>query len=117
MISHAASLRGIAVRAASGVDDPFHPGVEELFAALPAGSVRVSQKGCHTDSFFLEQEPASLAFLSATWPELATIAPSNGARLAHHRHRTSKERLRPPERSAPGRGAKFFVDRARRALG
>lgn len=64
VIAHAASLRGIAVRAASGVDDPFHPGVEELFAALPAGSVRVSQKGCHTDSFFLEQEPASLAFLS-----------------------------------------------------
>ena len=51
-------------RVASGVDDPFHPGVEKLVSVLPSGSTVVFSAGCHTDSFFLEQEPPSLAFLS-----------------------------------------------------
>jgi hypothetical protein len=49
---------------ASGDDDPFHPGVEKLVSALPIDSVAVFSGGCHTNSFFLEQEPPSLAFLS-----------------------------------------------------
>lgn len=64
VIKNAHSLRGAAVRVASGVDDPFQPGVDELEKVLPAGSVFVSAKGCHTDPFFLEQEPPSLTFLS-----------------------------------------------------
>lgn len=64
VIAHAHSLQGIPVRVASGVDDPFHPGVEELVGVLPAGSIAVFSSGCHTDPFFLEQEPSSLAFLS-----------------------------------------------------
>ena len=64
VIAHAHSLQGIPVRVASGVDDPFHPGVEKLVGVLPAGSTAVFSAGCHTDPFFLEQEPPSLAFLS-----------------------------------------------------
>jgi predicted esterase len=64
VIAHASSLRGIAVRVASGVDDPFHPGVEQLVSALPSSRTEVFSAGCHTDSFFLEQEPLSIAFLA-----------------------------------------------------
>lgn len=64
VIEHAGSLQGIPVRISSGVDDPFHPGVEKLVSALPTGSAVVFSAGCHTDSFFLEQEPPSLVFLS-----------------------------------------------------
>jgi len=64
VIAHASSLQGIAVRVASGVDDPFHPGVEQLVRALRSRSTEVFSAGCHTDSFFLEQEPPSIAFHS-----------------------------------------------------
>ena len=64
VIAHAGSLRGVPVRVASGVDDPFHPGVEKLVSVLPSGSTEVFSVGCHTDPFFLEQEPPSLTFLS-----------------------------------------------------
>ena len=64
VITHASSLQGIPLRIASGVDDPFHPGVEKLTSVLPSGSTVVFSAGCHTESFFLEQEPPSLAFLS-----------------------------------------------------
>jgi pimeloyl-ACP methyl ester carboxylesterase len=64
VIKNAHSLHGVAVRVASGVDDPFQPGVDELEKVLPRGSIVSSAKGCHTDSFFLEQEPPSLTFLS-----------------------------------------------------
>jgi pimeloyl-ACP methyl ester carboxylesterase len=64
IIAHARSLQGIPVRIASGVDDPFHPGVEQLAGVLPSGSIAAFSAGCHTASFFLEQEPSSLAFLA-----------------------------------------------------
>lgn len=63
-VTHAASLARTPVRVASGYDDPFHPGVQALARALPAGAVVDFSKGCHTGSFFLEQEPPSLAFLA-----------------------------------------------------
>jgi predicted peptidase len=64
VIKQVDSLRGTPVRIASGVDDPFHPGVERLVSVLPSDSTDVISAGCHTDSFFLEQEPPSLLFLS-----------------------------------------------------
>ncbi len=64
VIAHAGSLRGVALRVASGIDDPFHPGVVDLFKVLPKGSISLFEKGCHTDPFFVEQEPPSLQFLS-----------------------------------------------------
>ena len=64
VIAHAKSLRGTAVRVASGRDDPFLPGVEALITVLPKGSVSVIGSGCHSDPFFFEQEPPSLEFLS-----------------------------------------------------
>jgi len=64
VIAHVGSLRGMPVRVATGVDDPFYPGVEALLDGLPEGSVSVVESGCHTDPFFLEQEPPSLVFLS-----------------------------------------------------
>lgn len=62
-VAHASALAGIPIRVSSGVDDPFNPGVEALKNALAPGSVVNFSKGCHDDSFFIEQEPPSLAFL------------------------------------------------------
>jgi S-formylglutathione hydrolase FrmB len=63
-VTHASHLRNTPVRVASGNDDPFHPGVEALVAALPRGAVVEFSQGCHTDSFFSSQEPPSLSFLA-----------------------------------------------------
>jgi pimeloyl-ACP methyl ester carboxylesterase len=62
-VTHAGALADVAVRVASGVDDPFHPGVEALVKVLPAHAVVDISAGCHTGQFFLAQEPASLTFL------------------------------------------------------
>lgn len=65
VIAHAAQLKDVRIRIASGVDDPFHPGVEALVKALPVSTTAVFSKGCHTDPFFYSQEPPSLEFLTA----------------------------------------------------
>jgi enterochelin esterase-like enzyme len=62
-VTHAPALARVAVRVASGLDDPFRPGVEALAGALPAGAVVDISHGCHTGPFFLAQEPPSMAFL------------------------------------------------------
>jgi enterochelin esterase-like enzyme len=62
-VTHANALAGVPVRVASGLDDPFHPGVQALVRALPAGAVVDISQGCHTSPFFNAQEPPSLAFL------------------------------------------------------
>jgi predicted peptidase len=62
-VTHAGALADVAVRVASGTDDPFHPGVEALVKVLPAHAVVDISAGCHTGQFFLAQEPPSLAFL------------------------------------------------------
>jgi hypothetical protein len=64
VITHTAALAGLPVRVAAGDDDPFYPGVQALARALPAGAVVSFGQGCHTGSFFVEQEPPSLAFLA-----------------------------------------------------
>jgi enterochelin esterase-like enzyme len=64
VITHTAALAGLPVRVAAGDDDPFYPGVQALARALPAGAVVQFGQGCHTGSFFVEQEPPSLAFLA-----------------------------------------------------
>ena len=65
IITHAPALSVPAVRVASGVDDPFHPGVARLLNALPPKVVTYVGKGCHTTPFFVSQEPPSLAFLAS----------------------------------------------------
>ena len=65
VIAHAAALGRRPVRIASGYRDPFHPGVQMLARALPAGAVAVFGPGCHDGSFFTAQEPPSLAFLAS----------------------------------------------------
>jgi len=62
-VTHAGSLAGVPVRVASGISDPFQPGVRALADHLPPGSVVVFSEGCHTGPFFTEQEPPSLVFL------------------------------------------------------
>jgi predicted esterase len=62
-VTHASALAGVPIRVSSGIDDPFNPGVEALKTALPSGSVVEFPKGCHDDSFFIQQEPPSLVFL------------------------------------------------------
>ncbi len=62
-VTHATALAGLPVRLASGIDDPFHPGVEALVKVLPRDAVVDISAGCHSGSFFLQQEPPSLAFL------------------------------------------------------
>jgi predicted esterase len=65
VVTHAGALAGIPVRVAPGYEDPFHPGVEALAGALPAGAVVDFSQGCHTGPFENSQEPLSLSFLSA----------------------------------------------------
>jgi enterochelin esterase-like enzyme len=64
-VTRAASLADTPVRLASGLDDPFHPGVVALARALPKSAVVDFAQGCHTGSFFTAQEPPSLVFLGA----------------------------------------------------
>lgn len=64
VVTHTRGLAGIPVRVASGNDDPFHPGVVALAKALPAGAVVELSAGCHSGSFFRQQTPPSLEFLS-----------------------------------------------------
>jgi pimeloyl-ACP methyl ester carboxylesterase len=65
VVTHAAALAGVPVRISSGVDDPFHPGVEALAEALPPGAAVDFSGGCHTGSFFQAQEGPSLSFLGS----------------------------------------------------
>jgi enterochelin esterase-like enzyme len=64
-VTHTAALAHTHVRLATGYDDPFYPGVQALARGLPAGTVVQFGQGCHTDPFFIEQEPPSLAFLAS----------------------------------------------------
>ncbi|MGN6795086.1 MAG: alpha/beta hydrolase-fold protein [Streptosporangiaceae bacterium] len=63
-VTHASSLRSVAVRVAAGLDDPFLPGVRALARALPPGAAVRFANGCHTDPFFRAQLPPSLYFLA-----------------------------------------------------
>ena len=63
-VTHASALADTPVRVASGLSDPFHPGVEALVRRLPRGAVVDISKGCHTGAFFASQVPPSLAFLA-----------------------------------------------------
>jgi S-formylglutathione hydrolase FrmB len=67
-VTHAAALARVPVRIASGLSDPFYPGVQALARALPKDpgepAAVTFAPGCHTDSFFTAQEPPSLAFLA-----------------------------------------------------
>ncbi len=62
-VALAGKLTGIPVRIASGIDDPFHPGVESLAGVVPSSTTVIVSSGCHTDPFFVSQEPPSLQFL------------------------------------------------------
>jgi pimeloyl-ACP methyl ester carboxylesterase len=64
VVTHAAALAGKPVRIASGIDDPFHPGVVALGRVLPASATVEFSGGCHTGDFFVAQEPPSLGFLA-----------------------------------------------------
>jgi len=63
-VTHASSLKGVAIHVATGSDDPFRPGVEALARALPPGAVVQISPGCHTTPFFQSQLPPSLTFLA-----------------------------------------------------
>jgi fermentation-respiration switch protein FrsA (DUF1100 family) len=65
VITHARALAGTPVRIASGLSDPFHPGVEALARVLPHSASVTFAAGCHDGSFFTSQQYASLAFLGA----------------------------------------------------
>ena len=64
VISHAEKLAGLPLRVAVGTDDPFFPGVKTFVEAVPHPERVVFDSGCHTNSFFLAQEPPSIQFLS-----------------------------------------------------
>lgn len=64
-VTHASTLATVPVRVASGLDDPFLPGVRALVRALPPGAVVDISRGCHTSPFFIAQKPPSLDFLGA----------------------------------------------------
>jgi len=62
-VTHVGALAGKPVRIASGIDDPFHPGVVALANVVPSSTTVIISSGCHTDPFFVAQEPPSLVFL------------------------------------------------------
>jgi len=62
-VTHVEALKGKPVRIASGSDDPFHPGVAALATVVPPSTTVIFSSGCHTDPFFISQEPPSLQFL------------------------------------------------------
>ena len=64
VLTHTDALAAIPVRVASGIDDPFHPGVLALARTLPGSAVVDISQGCHDGAFFASQQPASLAFLA-----------------------------------------------------
>ena len=68
VILGAGKLNGRPVRVASGIDDPFHPGVVALARVVPTTTSVVISAGCHTGSFFASQEPPSLEFLGRHLP-------------------------------------------------
>ena len=68
VILQADKLDGRPIRIASGIDDPFHPGVEVLAAEVPKSTTVVISAGCHSTPFFTSQEPPSLEFLSRHLP-------------------------------------------------
>jgi hypothetical protein len=63
-VTNAPALRDVALRVASGDDDPFHPGVVARVRALPAVAVVDPSAGRHTGAFFFAQEPPPLRFLA-----------------------------------------------------
>lgn len=71
-VTHAAALRGVAVRVATGLGDPFLPGVRALARKLPPGAVVRFARGCHTGPFFQAELPPSLAFLASHLSSAAT---------------------------------------------
>jgi predicted esterase len=62
-VTHARALAHTPVRVASGLSDPFHPGVVALIKMLSPRAVVDFSKGCHSGPFFRDQEPPSLDFL------------------------------------------------------
>jgi S-formylglutathione hydrolase FrmB len=64
IVTHASALARTPVRLASGLDDPFHPGVVALSRALPRSAVVEIAAGCHDGAFFASQQYASLRFLA-----------------------------------------------------
>jgi S-formylglutathione hydrolase FrmB len=72
IVTHASALASTPVYVASGIDDPFHPGVEALASALSSNAIVDISGGCHTGPFFVSQEPPSLAFLGS---HLAALDP------------------------------------------
>ncbi len=65
VVSHAAALGAMPVRVAAGVNDPFYPGVQALSRAAPRSVEFYFGPGCHTSSFFSQQQHPSAAFLGA----------------------------------------------------
>lgn len=64
VISHAEKLTGLPLRVAVGTNDPFFSGVKTFVDTVAHPEKVVFASGCHTDSFFLAQEPPSIQFLS-----------------------------------------------------
>lgn len=64
VITHSDKIAGTPTRVAVGVDDPFYDGVKAFIDASPHVETAVFAPGCHTNPFFIEQEPPSIEFLS-----------------------------------------------------
>ena len=64
VITHAAALAACQCGSQREMTTPSTPVSRPSHAALPAGADVSFGKGCHTGSFFVEQEPPSLAFLA-----------------------------------------------------
>jgi len=63
VITHVDALADTPLRVASSYDDPFLPGVQSFAKLLKKSDTVVFSAGCHSEPFFLQQEPPSLDFL------------------------------------------------------
>lgn len=61
--THTKTLKRTPIRVACGTNDPFYPAVQLLARTLPRHTQVSFSGGCHDESFFNSQAPASLAFL------------------------------------------------------
>lgn len=63
VVTHAHARANTWLRVASGVDDPFHPGVLALAQRLPRSATIDITNGCHDGAFFASQRHVSIHFL------------------------------------------------------
>ena len=93
VVTHTSTLVGKPVRIASGLDDPFHPGVVTLGQALPPGAIVDISKGCHTEiSSWPKSHHRSISLRSTSEGPFGSLRKVGGIGRSRARERRAKSR-------------------------